>query len=161
MNLYDIVQLERDIEQAAIDNDGELTEEQWQMLIEAQTKSLDKVENVCKYIRHLEQFEQKANEEIARINDLKQKAIKRKSSIKKYLKPYVISKGKVDVGTFKLSTRKSTSVQLDDDFNVKDYMVDKTVVIFKPDKKLISAHLKIGKQIKGASLKENINLQIK
>ena len=164
MNLYQIDHIEKEIEQIAIENDGELTDEQWQMLIEAQTKSLDKVENVCKYIRHLEQFEQKAKEEIARINELKAKAARRRENIKKYLTPYVVSRGKIDVGTFKLSTRKSKSVDINEvefhnSTDTLQYVDTKTISTIS--KKRIGDDLKAGKEIPGASLKESINLQIK
>jgi hypothetical protein len=116
MNLYDIMVIEREIEIRAEQNGGEISDEDFKNLIEYQTTSITKIENLCKYVRHLELFQEQAKEEIKRINELKKKAEKRVNSIKKYMTPYVMQKGSVDAGTFKLSTRKSKSVDLSDEF---------------------------------------------
>jgi len=126
---------------------------------------LTKVENLCKYVRHLELFQEQAKEEIKRINELKKKAEKRVNSIKKYMTPYVMQKGSVDAGTFKLSTRKFKSVDLSDEFFrvyeqiENEYLVPTTT--YKPDKKKIKADIEDGNEIPGARLITKENLQIR
>lgn len=159
MNLYNIAVIEQEIESRAKDNDGEISEEDLKSLVEAQTKSIEKIENLCKYIRHLEQFEEKAKAEIARINGLKQGATNRMQSIKKYLTPYVKGKGKFDAGTFRLSIRTSKSADVISNFDVPGYM--KESLSITPDKVKIKEDLKKGVVIPGARLSDNDNLQIK
>ena len=79
--------------------------------------------------------------------------------MKKYLTPFVEERGKLDVGTFTLSTRKSSSVELDDNYMDSEYCIQ--VITHKPDKAKIKKVLQSGKQLKGARLIEKNNLQIK
>ncbi|MCP3681901.1 MAG: hypothetical protein GY861_04350, partial [bacterium] len=53
-NIYNVSVIENQIERIAADNDGEIPDELLKELVEAQTKSLDSVENMVKYVRHLE-----------------------------------------------------------------------------------------------------------
>ena len=159
MNLYEIAAIEDEIDAIAKANDGEISEEQFQALIEAQTQAPAKIDNLVKYIRHLELGINTCQLEEARIKAMRDRADRRIKSIKKYLTPYVQKKGKVETGTFNLSTRKSESVQLSDDFNDKKYMTE--VVIVKPIKDKIKQALKSGEEIPGASIKTNYNLQVK
>ena len=165
MNLYDIMVIEREIEIRAEQNGGEISDEEFKNLVEYQTTSIIKIENLCKYVRHLELFQAQAKEEINRINELKKKAEKRVNSIKKYMTPYVMQKGSIDAGTFKLSTRKSKSVDLSDEFFrvyeqvENEYLVP--VLTFKPDKKKIKQDIEDGNEIPGARIITKENLQIK
>ncbi len=164
MNLYELTQIENQIEQIAILNEGEIPEEELQKLVEAQTQSLIQIENLVHYIKHLEYFQETAKKEEERIKNLRQKAEKRVDSIKKYLTPYIQSKSKLDVGTFKLSVRRSESVEVDEDFVEKsdpEYINYKEIISKTPDKIKIKKALEIGEIVPGARLKENFNLQIK
>lgn len=164
MNLYEIEILESQIERIAEMNEGEIPEDLMQKLVEAQTQVPAQLENLVKYIRNLELGIDTCKAEEARIKAMRDKADNRIKSIKKYLTPYVIKKGKVDTGTFKLSTRKSESVELTDEFKLKHeenkyYNIVKT--IYHADKRLIKEDLKAGKDIPGARLSENRSIQIK
>lgn len=159
MNIYDISLIESAIEKHAMDNDGEIPEELLKELVESQTKSVQQVEKLCHYIRHLEQGIDNCKAEEQRIKDMRQHAERRISSIKKYLTPYVLKKKKVDVGTFKLSSRRSQSVQLRDDFDVLEYISEE--VVRKPDKIRIKEALKNGEDIPGAFLLNSDNLQLR
>lgn len=165
MNLYEIMSIENAIEDRAKANDGEISEDDLKTLVEANTSSLTKVENLCKYIRHLELGIETCKTEENRIKEMRQKAEKRIKSIKKYMTPYVKMKGKIDAGTFKLSTRVSKSVNLSDDFyNLygqieSEYMEKKVEMV--PDKKKIKQDLEDGNEIPGASLYIKDNLQLK
>jgi hypothetical protein len=161
MNLYEISSLENQIEKLAAENDGEITEEMMQALVEAETQSLVQIENLCKYIRKLDLGIEMCDAEIKRINTMKEKAGKRIEGIKKYLTPYVAKHGKIESGTFTLSTRKSESVDIIDKEKIPiNY---RTVIpeTWNPDKKLIKDDIKKGVIVPGAELQEKDNLQIK
>lgn len=159
MNIYDVDQIEHELEVIAKANEGEIPEEKFQELVEAQTKSIDTVDRMCKYIRHLEMYSDTCKSEAARIKGLKERADKRIESIKKYMSPFVQKKGKFTAGIFTLSMRKSTSVELDDGFFNATYC--KVIETVKADKPLIKKMLKNGVKIKGARLVDKQNLQMK
>lgn len=159
MSIYDVAVIEKEIERIAEQNQGEIPEEKLRDLVEAQTKSLESIEKLCRYIRHLEMFEETCKNEERRIKELREKSVKRLESVKKYLTPFVKGKGKFDSGTFRLSIRKSEQIILPEDFTNPKYC--DMVVIYKPDKKKIKDDLKKGEIIPGAELKEIDNLQIK
>jgi hypothetical protein len=161
MNLYDVMRIESQIEASVDPETGEIDEELLQDLIHAQTRSIEKVEQLCKYVKHLENFIGNAKEEKARINDLQKKAENRIESIKGYMLPYIkeIYDGRFHAGTFKISTLKSHAIELDEGFNNSEYMVIKQET--RPDKIKITNDIKDGKEVPGAKLVEKENLQIK
>lgn len=161
MNLYEISNLENQIEQLAAANDGELSEEMLKALVEAETQSLVQIENLCKYIRKLELGIDMCKTEEERIKKMRDKADKRIDGIKKYLTPYVAKHGKIESGTFTLSTRESESVNILDENKIALKYFTIIPESKKPDKKLIKKALKEGAKIPGAELQKNDNLVIK
>jgi uncharacterized membrane protein YheB (UPF0754 family) len=159
MNIYEVETIEREIERIALENDGEIPEELFQELVEAQTKSLESVERMCKFIRHLEMKQEAAKAEIDRINKIKQSAENRVASIKKYMLPYLQKAGKVEAGLFKLSIRKSEKTILEKDFFNEAYCEE--VTTYKADKTAIKKALKSGIDVPGAELIEIDNVQVK
>lgn len=159
MSLYNCNNLIAEIEAKAEMNDGEIPEEEMRMLVEAQTQQPVKLKNLCHYIRHLELGVDTCKAEEKRIAGLRKKAEKRIDSIKRGLVPFVGSKGKVDLDTFKLSTRKSTSVKLADGFDVEFYCDRKVSLV--PNKKFIKESLENNEVIPGAELEHKESLQIK
>lgn len=67
-------------------------------------------------------------------------------------------KGKVQAGTFTIGTRRSSSVELEPDFQNAKYQTSEIVV--KTDKMAIKKALSAGEVIPGATLKENLNLTV-
>lgn len=161
MNLYAIKEIESQIEQMAEANEGEIPDEMMEHLIETEGKTVEKVGGIVRYIKHLEYFIDQAKAEKARVNELQKKAEARIESIKKYMTPLLVDhyNGKLDVDTFKLSTRKSEGVELDEGFYNPEFC--EAVVTYKPDKTLIKNALKNGTEIPGARLESRVNLQIK
>jgi hypothetical protein len=159
MNLYNVIDLEKQIEFIAEHNEGEIPEEKLQELIEAQTQSIVQIENLCKYIRHLELGTEICKAEESRIATMRKRAENRIENIKKYLTPYVQHEGNVEAGTFKLSIRKSKHVEVVSGFENKEYCNVKEVIT--PDKIVIKKAIESGIVIEGAKLIENSNLQIK
>lgn len=159
MNLYDVISIENAIEKIAVDQEGELTPEQWDALVNAQLSGIEQTKKLVSYVRHLEQFIEDAKEEKTRINDLQKRAENRIENIKKYVLPYIEQRGPIDAGTFKLSVRKSSRVDIDDNFNNPDYC--EQIISYKPDKNKIKDAIKSGSNIPGARLLNYNTLQIK
>lgn len=162
MNLYEISVLENEIEKIAEMNDGEINEEQLQALVVAQTTAIDKLDKCIKYIKHLEQFQDVAKSEEKRIYEQRKRAEKLEASIKAYITTYVASKGKVEVGTFKLSTRKSVATVITDEALIPDQykekrIVEQTVIL----KDRIKQDINWDIDVPGAILETRDNLQIK
>lgn len=161
MNLYDIQVIENEIEAIARENEGEIPEELMEKLVETQTKTIEKVSGIVRYIKHLEFFISQAKEEKARIGNLQKMAEGRIESIKKYMTPLLVEHygGKLDVDTFKLSTRKSEAIELEEGFYHPEFC--EPVTTYKPDKKKIKAALESGQEIPGARIDKRVNLSIK
>jgi DNA-binding XRE family transcriptional regulator len=162
MNLYNTLELEKQIEFIAAHNEGEVEENLFQQLIEAQTQSIVQIENLCKYIRSLELGIDICKQEETRIATMRKKAENRIESIKKYLTPYVEHENKVEAGTFKLSIRKSKHIELAEGFaNLTNLNWCDVKEVFTPDKTKIKKAIESGVKIDGAKLVETGNLQIK
>lgn len=159
MNIYEITEIENKIEQYAYEHDGEIPDELIRELVEAQTKSIEQIEKLCYYVKHLENFVDTCKAEKARINDKQKTAENRIGSIKRYLRPYVFEHGKRDFGTLTLSTRKSSSVVLADDFNDPRFTTIETE--YKHDKNRIKKAIKDGETVEGAQIIHNDNVVIK
>lgn len=159
MNIYDCDLLIKEIEAKAYENDGEISDEDMQEIVQAQTESKEKLEKLVGYIKYLEGFSNLAKNEIQRIQARKKTADNRIESIKKWLLPFVQEKGGVTVGTNKLGTRKSKGIVLIDGFNDPAYCEE--VITWKPDKKKIKEDIESGKDVKGAVLEERVNLSIR
>lgn len=161
MNLYDVREIEAEIDQIAKENEGEIPEDKWETLVIAKTQALNQVEKLVQYIRHLELGIENVDSEIERLQTIKTHANNRINSIKSYLLPFVnsSSNSKIEVGTFKLSIRKSEQVIVDESLLDKQYLKEK--ISYTPAKDAIKLALKSGIEVTGAYLKQNFNLQIK
>lgn len=160
ITLYDYQELERIIEETAEKNEGEISDADLELLVQAQTGQIEKVERLIGYMKYLAGFASMAKEEAERVRAKSKAAENRLESIKKYLTPYVKSKGgKVDVGVHRLSIRKSERVVLDDGFNHPEYCT--TVKIVSPDKKKIKESIKSGVEVKGAAMEQRESVVVK
>jgi hypothetical protein len=155
LSLYECQDLLSQIET----EDGELSEEQLQTLVGLYTKSEEKLKSLCGFIKYLEHGIVACKAEKERINLMQKTAENRLGRVKEYLTPYVQEKRRVNLETFSLSVRKSTSVQIDPGFDNPYFC--KVVKELVPDKKAIKEALKNNDQIEGASLVTKFNLQIK
>ena len=161
LSIYECDDLMKEIEELAAENEGELTDEQLESLVKAQTTSIEKLGKMVNYIKHLEGFSAICKNEASRVSSRKKVADNRIASIKRYLTPYIVEKGKQTIGTVTLSIRKSTSVNVADAFNNDAY--GEVVRTFKPDKKLIKKFLMDNPDmgLLGATLEHKNNLQVK
>lgn len=159
LNIYECDDLLRQIEAKAATNDGELSDEDMQAIVLAQTQSIEQLGKLVNYVKYLEGFETIAKAEIERIQAKRKTATNRIEGIKRWLLPYVQKHGAVHVGTHRLSTRSSQGVVLADGFSNPQYGVTETV--FKPDKKAIKESIQKGIEVKGAVLENRLSVQIR
>ena len=139
--------------------DGEVTEEQLQQIVQRHTETIDKLKSLCGFIRYLEHGIDACKQERDRIAAMQKAAENRLERIKAFLTPYVQDKGRIQLETVTLSVRKSTSVELKDGFN--DPYFCKVVTERVPDKRAIKEALQNNEPIEGACLVTRFNLQIK
>lgn len=160
ITLYDYAEIQEIIELAAERNGGEVSDADLELLVQAQTGEIQKVEKLCGYMKYLERFAEMAKEEAKKVHAKSTAAENRLNNIKKYIAPYIRNKGgKVEVGVHKLSLRKSEGVVLVDGFNHPEYCTTETVI--KPDKKKIKESIKSGIEVKGAVLEQREGVVIK
>lgn len=160
LTIYECKALIEQIEEIIEQNEGEITEEQMEELVKAQTTSIEKIGRLCGYMKHLEHRIGIAKLEEERIAHIRKVDTNRLANIKRFLVPYVESKKKIEVGTFKLSTRKSTSVEVDAAFDESEYM--RIIPESKaPDKKAIKEAIAKGVSFINARIITKTNLQFK
>jgi hypothetical protein len=164
MNVYECTALIEQIDALAAQNDGVLTEEQMEQIVKAQTQSIQQLGKLCGFMKHLEHGIDACKAEEARIANMRKVASNRLASVKKWLMPYIEKEGKRTVGTFTLSTRKSESVELAENFaelHKEDGTLLTTKTVVTPNKANIKAALKDGAKIEGARLVQRNSLQLK
>jgi len=168
LSLYECQHIEQQIEDCAAQNDGEVSEEQLQALVEANATSIEKLSGLVAYIRHLDNFRSTGDGEIQRIRGLCNKAKKRLDNIKRFMLPFVETRRAkighpIDVGTSRLSTRKSTAVVITDPESFAagafpDLSTRK--IIYTPDKRAIKERLQKRTTHPGAELEQRTSLII-
>lgn len=162
MKLYEEIDLIENAINKILYGEEEIDLEALDNLMQAKTETIaNGLETLCK-IRARKQGEINAiKDEITRLKEKADRETKALDRLESYMQSMFLRSGekKITAGTFTLSTRTSTSVLLEPEFNVPEYMRTKTVV--EPDKTAIKEALKEGKQIAGASLATKENLQIR
>jgi hypothetical protein len=168
LSIYDCNAIIQQIDALAEANQGEITDEQLEKLVQAQTTSMVKLAGLCGFIKFIEHRIELCKEEEDRIAKMRKMAERRLKSIGDYLVPFVADyrtrEGHpLSVGTFTLSTRKSESVQIADDIQfAKDYpslCVEKTTL--SPNKATIKEAIKAGEIVSGAEIVTHTSLQLK
>jgi hypothetical protein len=158
MNLYQIkneyLTLASQLEQ------GELTPEIEQQMQINEEQLKEKAINYGYVIKSFEYDNDVIDAEIKRLKQLKEQkenAIdKLKNAVSDAMQLYGIEK--IDSPTLKLSFRKSESIEVSENID-KKYLIEKTTL--QPDKQAIKKAIKDGKQVEGAVLVTNYNIQIK
>ena len=157
ISLYEITEGINKIEEL-VDDEQELTK----YLDSLNLQFEEKVSNILKYRRSLELTQDAISSEIDRLTSLKKIYARKGENLKNYVS-YSMQKTNnknLELDIAKLSFRKSASVEIFNEELVSDeYKKVKTVSTI--DKVLIKATLKAGQAVSGATLKENLNLQIK
>jgi hypothetical protein len=139
---------------------GEVTEEQTKLLAISRTELQTKSLNYVHYIKKLEndlQLAEVYEDQIEQFKKTKKKLIEK---LKESLLVAVDQFGDIETEIFKVTTRKSESVEIVDiDKISSDYLNKKTTYTVNKDK--IKSAVKAGLEVHGAIVKENKNLSIK
>ena len=156
MNLYEITALQQAAEQ---EEDAEIKQDLQEVIaIELEKKS----NNIIYAIKNLEGNNVAIDAEIERLKAIKERNLKNVDSIKNHILNFMknnnIDKIQTDLATFSL--RKSKSTQID---NIEQIPSEFITVkqTFQPDKTAIKKAVEAGKEVAGASIIENVSLQIK
>ena len=173
MNLYDIDErLTTLIEEAFDTEDGVIFENEEELAKKIDEVSLDldnKIENIGCYIKNLEADVDALKKEEDNLKARRKSAENKIEGLKRYLNGYLSAvypneddkaKWKFKTAKVILGYRRSSSVEVTDIEKLdKKYLKITTKV--DPDKKAISDAIKNGEEVKGAFIKQNINLNIK
>jgi len=159
LTIYECDDIIKTIESKAREEDGEISAEDIQVIVEAQTTSVEKLGKLVNYISFLNQFCDTADNEMKRIGERKRITKNRLESIKTYLIPYVQQRNGITVGTHRLSIRTSKAIVLADGFNNPMYCNTKTEIV--PDKPKIKESIESGIEVQGAVLENRVHLQVK
>ena len=156
MNLYEITALQQAVEQ---EEDAEIKQDLQEVIaMELEKKS----NNIIYAIKNLESNNVAIDAEIERLNAIKERNVKNVDSIKNHILNFMknnkIDKIQTDLATF--GTRKSKSAQID---NIEQIPSEFITVkqTFQPDKTAIKKAIEEGREVAGATIIENISLQIK
>jgi len=87
----------------------------------------DKINNICKYMRNLETDNDGIDDEIARLSKIKQSNARKHERLKSYVASSLQSQGleKTETDLFKLSFRRSTSLEIVDESKVPEQFKEK------------------------------------
>jgi len=161
MNIYNIQQDYLSLTNEIIEAGGEITPEIENALAINKQELQNKGISYGYVIKSLESDISTIDEEIKRLNALKQSRNKTidllKETVKNAMQLYGIEELKTP--TLKINFRKSESVEVDPDAVLDMYCNFKTVKT--PDKAMIKQVIKSGDAVFGACLNVNYNLQIK
>ena len=128
-------------------------------LKEAQTEKLD---NIGAYIKNLTAEANALAEEAQKLKERADAKKKQIDKLKDYVTNCMLSDGREKIETtraaFSFRTSKAVEI-LDEQALPKKYLVKK--VTFSPDKTAIKEAIKAGQKVRGASIIERMNLQIK
>ena len=156
MNLYEITALQQAAEQ---EEDTDIKQDLQEVIaIELEKKS----NNIIYAIKNLESNNLAIDAEIERLKAIKERNVKNLDSIKNHILNFMknnnIDKIQTDLATF--STRKSKSTQIDNiELIPQEFVTVKQT--FQPDKTAIKKAIEEGREVAGATIIENISLQIK
>ncbi len=131
-----------------------------QALDALQMEKMEKVDNICRFIKNLESDARQYQEEIDSLKSRRDAASKKAESLKVYLAAHLEVGKRADVPSAQIRWRKSEAVSITDEAKLpKDFW--KKLVEVKPDKAAIKERLKKGEEVPGACLEERQNLSIK
>jgi len=140
-------------------NEGVLTDEQNTALVITEKELQSKSIAYLQVIKSKEAINSQIDDEVKRLQDMKKANNNITSRLKYNLLNAVKTFGDIEVGLNKFSTRKSSSIQVEDINTLpKEYKVVK--VVESADKKLLKESIKSGKKIDGVELVYNLNLKI-
>ena len=156
MNLYEITELQKELEK---EEDAEIKKD-LQELIAVELKN--KSNNIVYVIKNLESNNAAIDAEIERLQALKKRNSsnidKIKSNVLWFMQQNTIDSIKTELATFSLRKSESTDIENIEQIPQEFITIKQT---FVPDKTAIKKAIKEGREVAGAKVVVNYNLQIK
>lgn len=160
MNLYNVSNQYRAIENILAENGGDLTPELETLLNITEENRDEAVKSIFYLMSEKEDEVEALKTRIEKLSEIKKRKEITMNSCKKSLETAVMQFGELSVDEFKLKTRISKSVNVyDEDKLPKEYLTEK--ISYVPDKKAIGEILKKGEFVNGAELITKNNLMVK
>jgi hypothetical protein len=161
LKLYEInFELEKLLNEAIDFDTGEIHEDYIKEIEELELKKDEKILNTGKYIKSLVAFVATLKEEKKRIDGLMKSTNKKIETLDKYLRIFVNLGDKYQDGQCTISTRKTSSVVINDPDSIPDIfkITVSSVNISKTD---IADAIKEGEEVEGAEMKVDFKIGIK
>lgn len=162
MSLYECKEFAMRIFAMAEENDGELTEEQSENLKavvkQGDTKQLPQAAGAIKFFEHTITMLKTREKEIQARRKKLEALLERIKLLAAYWVRDVLGKKSYTVGQYKISTRESTSVEVDPDFQDRFYC--EQVITYKPKKTEIKDAIGRGEEIEGARLVTKVSASV-
>jgi phosphoserine phosphatase len=162
LSFFECAELIHEIELRVQDADGEISDDQMQALVEAQTQVPAKLHKLCNFLKLLEAQEKICKDRIAEIKETQARAKSLRERLSGYVASFVDAQGKsYHVAEYELKSRASTSVSVPDGFDDPMFCRTETKIIVTPDKKAIKEALQANEEVPGCELVTKLNLSIK
>ena len=164
MNLYELNQnfnnLFEVLENTEDENIKELIKNSMDQLT---LETIEKIENIIKYIKNLEAEAEALEKESKRLNDRKVRTLKKVENLKNYLKDFTntLDSKKYNTGIFNISIRKNAAAIIIEYVFLVTEEYCKTEFIRKVDKIALKEKLKAGEIIEGVKLQQSESIIIK
>jgi hypothetical protein len=143
-------------------NNGELSDEQVNALVEAHVQVPAKLHSICNFLKMLESHIQICKDRKKEINAVQKHAENISDRLGGRLGQWVDAEGKsYHSGEYELTSRRSESVELVEGFDNPMFCSVEMVRVVKPDKERIKEALLAGEEVPGARLIKKCNLTIK
>lgn len=158
--IYQIAAEYRHLETLLMENGGEITPEIEDALAINEANLTTKAENYALLIRKHEGLQDVVDAEIKRLQAIKKSSSNLVARLKESLSfgMQACECEKIEVGTFKVGFRKSTSVVIDEETAIPSEFIKITTSV---DKKSIGDALKSGIAVGGAHLETKLNISIR
>lgn len=160
ITLYQITEEQKRINYLLEESGGEITPEIEELMTITEANLVAKGEGYAKAIFHYKRVEEAIKAEEERLSKIKKTCQNIQANLKERIANamLIFEKESLEYDTFKISFRKSTSIEIDESASIpNDYIKVKTEI----DKRGLTEAIKSGKQIDGVRLRENKNIQIK
>lgn len=159
-SLYRISQEQQALNELLFEAEGELTPELEAKLVINQSNLEVKAEGYATSMAYFKAIEKAAEEEIKRLQSISKHSKNAQERMKGALATALETFGldRLEVGTYRISFRKSEAVIVDDEQTIpNDYVIVET----KINKAQLKADLKAGAVVSGAHLETRKNIQIR
>lgn len=160
MNLYEIDQQYKELQEIIQMNDGELPEDLEEQFDKVCEDRNTKITNIIRFMRNLQSDGNKIDEEVERLEKMSSAINNKFNRLRSYLASVIGENNKWKSPEGVISWRKADSVKIVDETLIPPaFIVTKEVK--SVDKKLIKEAIKSGNNVPGAEIETNNHMQIK